>query len=100
MPALWSTRPSPSARPTSACSVLNRHLQERITLDVAVRGIAGMRVAVAEQLHDGDLYAVNSRQQPDRVKPSVLRGVELREGSVKLTLEPASWNLVRLEGAA
>lgn len=80
--------------------VLNRHLQERITLDVAVRGIAGMRVAAAEQLHDGDLNAVNSKQQPDRVKPSELRGIELRDGSVKLTLEPASWNVVRLDGTA
>ena len=44
--------------------VLNRHLQERITLDVAVRGIVGMQVVAAEQLHDGDLNAINSKEQP------------------------------------
>jgi GAF domain-containing protein len=51
----------------------------------------------ALQMQDADLKAVNSKTEPDRVKPSTLAGVHAEESSLHATLLPASWNVIRFD---
>ena len=74
---------------------LNRSLTEEMPLRVTVDGFSDLAVDQALQLHDTDLEAVNSSQQPDRVRPSALSGVRAEGGRLSANLMPASWNVIR-----
>jgi len=43
-----------------------------------------------------DLAAVNTKDAPDRVKPSPLRGATIAGAALEATLPPASWTMIRL----
>jgi alpha-N-arabinofuranosidase len=75
---------------------LNRNLQESLTVEVDTKGFSGLKVATAHQLRDKDLAALNTKDQPDRIKPVPLGQVELQAGGLRATLAPASWNVIRL----
>jgi alpha-N-arabinofuranosidase len=74
---------------------LNRSLNEEMTLRVAAEGFAGFEIEQALQLCDADLKAVNTKAQPERVKPSALPNVKATSGGLSATLAPASWNVIR-----
>ena len=76
---------------------LNRSLDREISLRLRAQGFSGLKVDQALQLHDADLEAVNSRAEPDRVKPTALADVKAKDGQVFATLLPASWNVIRLK---
>ena len=76
---------------------LNRSLDREISLRLRAQGFSGLEVDRALQLHDADLEAVNSRAEPDRVKPTALADVKAKDGQVFATLLPASWNVIRLK---
>jgi alpha-N-arabinofuranosidase len=78
---------------------LNRSLDEALPLEVTARGFAGLGVAQALALHDGDLDAANTEEAPDRITPAPLEGVALEGGRLQALLPPASWNVVRLAPA-
>jgi alpha-N-arabinofuranosidase len=75
---------------------LNRSLTDEMPLRVNAGGFSKLVVEQALQLHDTDLKAVNTRTHPDRVKPSVLAGVRAEGNTLTATLQPASWNVIRL----
>jgi alpha-L-arabinofuranosidase len=75
---------------------LNRSLTEAMPLRVSAGGFSKLTVDRAMQLHDADLKAVNTKDRPDRVKPSTLDGVRAEGGNVTATLAPASWNVIRV----
>ena len=74
---------------------LNRSLTEEMPLRVNAEGFSKMVVGHALQLHDTDLKAVNTGDNPDRVKPSTLAGVRVEGNRLTATLRPASWNVIR-----
>ena len=79
---------------------LNRDLEAPLAVDV---GLVGFPASVAEfawQLVDDDLDAVNTREQPERVAPTALRALSLSGDRLRVTLAPASWNVIRLQRAA
>ena len=78
---------------------LNRDLRGELQVDVTARGFKGLQVAQATQLRHDDLKAINTRQTPDKVKPAPLAGVSVAGDRVRMTLPPASWNVVRLAPA-
>jgi len=78
---------------------LNRDLRGELQVDVTARGFKGLQVAQATQLRHVDLKAINTRQTPDKVKPAPLAGVSVAGDRVRMTLPPASWNVVRLAPA-
>lgn len=78
---------------------LNRCLDDELEVAVTARGFAALAVDEALQLCDGDLKACNTRDNPERVKPSPLRTVTLDGDSVRMKLAPASWNLIHLVAA-
>jgi alpha-N-arabinofuranosidase len=75
---------------------LNRHLTETMEVAVDAKGFAGLTVKKAHQLCDRDLTALNTKDEPDRVKPAPLDGVEIKGTNMRATLAPASWNVIRL----
>jgi alpha-N-arabinofuranosidase len=75
---------------------LNRSLTESMPLDVTVRDFGALRLNEALQLSHPDLKAVNTKQDPDRVKPSSLSGVRTKGDRLHASLPPASWTMIRL----
>jgi alpha-N-arabinofuranosidase len=76
--------------------LLNRHLNDAMTVDVDARSFGTLAVSVALQLANGDLLAVNTKEEQDRVKPGTLEDVRVENNRIRATLQPASWNLVSL----
>jgi alpha-N-arabinofuranosidase len=75
---------------------LNRHLREPMPLSIALPGYGQPRAIESLQLCDADLQAANTREQPDRVQPAPLPTVQCAPDRVRATLQPASWNMIRL----
>ena len=75
---------------------LNRHLEEPMPLDVALKEFGTPRLVEALQLRHDDLKATNTRQRPDNVAPTALQGVSLSADRIQATLAPASWNMIRV----
>ena len=74
---------------------LNRSLSEEMPLRVAAQGFSNLALDQAVQLHDADLQAVNTKVEPDRVKPSALAAVQIEGSQLHAMLLPASWNVIR-----
>jgi alpha-N-arabinofuranosidase len=75
---------------------LNRHLTEPMPLVVETSGFAVTSIRAARTLHHGDLNATNSRDAPETVRPAQLDDISIAAGTLRATLPPASWNVVRL----
>ena len=75
---------------------LNRSLGETLPLSLRLAGFAGLALKQAQQLCHPDLQAVNSRSEPDRVRPSALGAVDVAADRVEASLAPASWNVIQL----
>ena len=76
--------------------LLNRHLKDAMTVNVEARSFGDLEVAEALQLADSDLSAVNTKENPDRVTPATLDDIRVDGGTIRATLQPASWNLINL----
>ena len=74
---------------------LNRDLKNELTVEVSARGFPNLKVGEAKQLQHSDLAACNTKNAPDKVSPVVLAGVQMQGERLRLTLAPASWNLVQ-----
>ena len=59
-----------------------------------------MDIAESWVIGGGDPYAINERDQPDRVVPVPLESVQLVDGSLQAELPPVSWCAVRLTTTA
>jgi alpha-N-arabinofuranosidase len=75
---------------------LNRHLEEPMPLDVALKGYGKPSLIEALQLRHDDLQATNTKDRPQNVSPTALKDVSLSAGRVQATLAPASWNMIRV----
>ena len=78
---------------------LNRDLRQPMTIAVDARGFSNLAVSQALELRDDDLKAVNSKAAPQRIKPTPLKGVSSDGRKLRMTLAPASWNIIRFEPA-
>ena len=78
---------------------LNRDLEQAMEVAVEARGFSGLRLAEAWQLRDDDLAAVNTKEAPDRVRPTTLEAA-VDGDRLRLNLAPASWNVVSFAPAA
>ena len=75
---------------------VNKHLQEDLTLEMALRQFGDYRILEHQTLHHADLYAVNTEQDPNQVVPKADGNAYLEAGCLKATLGKASWNMIRL----
>jgi alpha-L-arabinofuranosidase len=76
--------------------LLNRHLQDAMTVYIEARSFGELVVTEALELSDSDLNAVNDKEDPDRIRPATLEDVWVEGGQIRATLQPASWNVIRL----
>jgi alpha-N-arabinofuranosidase len=78
---------------------LNRDLEGELRIEADIRGFKAFSLREAVTLNDKDLKATNTKEAPERIKPSALAGVEVAGGAVRATLPRASWNVIRLKAA-
>ncbi|MER6120438.1 alpha-N-arabinofuranosidase [Streptomyces sp. NPDC001743] len=75
---------------------VNRGQDTALPLEVALRGLGLTEVAEHQVLADADPDARNTLTEPERVAPHPARGTVLDGGVLRATLEPMSWNMIRL----
>ncbi|MGR3938110.1 arabinosylfuranosidase ArfA [Streptomyces sp. BRA346] len=75
---------------------VNRDQHRPLPLEVALHGLALGRVVEHSVLADADPEARNTLADPERVTPHVGAGTALADGVLTATLEPMSWNVIRL----
>ena len=76
---------------------VNRSLDEPMPLDVTATGFGALRLHEALQLHHPDLKAVNTKQDPDQVKPAPAQDARVEGEHLRATLSPVSWTMLRLD---
>ncbi|MFT7722445.1 MAG: alpha-N-arabinofuranosidase [Roseateles sp.] len=95
LPYLCASVVDDAATGRTAVFLLNRHLSDEMDLSVTLRGLGAERGLVsAEQLHGADLNATNTADAPGRVAPQALNGVAIDGEQLRVTLKPASWNVI------
>ncbi|MDX6347158.1 MAG: alpha-L-arabinofuranosidase [Streptomyces sp.] len=75
---------------------VNRSRTEALPLEVGLLGLAVGEVVEHSVLADDDPEAVNTADSPDRVTPHTVDGTGIEDGTLRATLEPLSWNVIRL----
>jgi alpha-L-arabinofuranosidase len=76
---------------------VNRHLEERLPLEVDLRSFGSCSLIEHLVLESDDLKAVNTQAQPERVKPHAGGDATVDVSKVTAHLGKASWNVIRLK---
>ena len=76
---------------------VNRSIDEAMPIEILTQGFGALQLREAQQLCHHDLKAVNTREDPDRVKPAPLEGVRVDAERIRATLAPASWTMLRFD---
>jgi alpha-N-arabinofuranosidase len=79
---------------TGALLVVNRNPDLALPLSVDLSRFGDVRVTAATTLHDADLFARNSADEPDRVAPRAREDVVLDGGVLTLDLPAVSFSTV------
>ena len=75
---------------------VNKDLQEDTELTMDLRQFCGYRIREHVILHDEDLYAVNTEEAPDRIRPVSCGNSHVANGQLNALLKHKSWNMIRL----
>jgi alpha-N-arabinofuranosidase len=75
---------------------VNRHATQALDFTALLGGFEGARVSEHLVLEHKDLKAVNTRDNPDNVRPQTSDEAAMREGFLTARLSPVSWNVIRL----
>jgi alpha-N-arabinofuranosidase len=75
---------------------VNRCLDQPLDFELDARNFGVLAADAMLTLHDDDLEAVNTKDAPDRIRPVPLTGATVEAGKLRLTLPPASWNIVSM----
>ncbi|MFR9723110.1 alpha-N-arabinofuranosidase [Streptomyces sp. MS19] len=75
---------------------VNRHQHDALPLEVTLRALGLGEVVEHGVLADADPDARNTLADPDRVTPHAASGTTFTDGVLRATLEPLSWNVIRL----
>jgi alpha-N-arabinofuranosidase len=81
---------------TTAVFLVNRSLDEEVTIEIDVRLLGEVQLLEAESLHDRDIHAANTLADQDRVRPRTNASARLEAGTVSITLPPVSWTALTL----
>ncbi len=81
---------------TTSVFLVNRSMDEAITIDIDVRLLGDVRLGEVESLYDDDIHAANTLSDPDRVRPRPNETARLENGTVTITLPPVSWTALTL----
>jgi alpha-N-arabinofuranosidase len=75
---------------------VNKSLHEDIVLEMDLRQFADYEVIRHVVMHDEDLYAVNTEENPDRITPSDCGDSHVDGGRFTAMMKHKSWNMIRL----
>ncbi len=78
--------------------VVNRSLTDSATFSIDAAALGGVASGSALTLHDEDMHAKNTLQDPDRVRPVENASLSIDAGSVSVELPPVSWTVIELKG--
>lgn len=81
----------------SAVFLVHRGRDEAVELAIDVRGLGDVEIVEAHVLHDDDLYACNTLDDPERVQSRALDGARVEDGILHVTLPPVAWAAVALK---
>ena len=76
--------------------LINRHLDEDMSLDLALEGFGTARLLEHTELSGHKLEDRNSIDAPNTVIPKKGRGIALEDGKLVGALKPLSYHLVRV----
>ncbi|WP_433087473.1 alpha-N-arabinofuranosidase [Dactylosporangium sp. CA-052675] len=80
----------------TAVFMVNRSLTEAVELSVDVSNLGQVAVVDARTLHDDDIHAKNTLDDPQRVGLTPNTSHSLGDGTLRITLPPVSWTAVTL----
>ena len=75
---------------------VNKDLQRDIPVTMELRQFGQWKIAEHRILHDEDLYAVNTQENPDRIIPRQSSDSAVCGGVLTGVLKHKSWNMIRL----
>ncbi|MEE1930782.1 alpha-N-arabinofuranosidase [Streptomyces sp. TRM 70351] len=75
---------------------VNRSQDRALPLTVALGATGVTRLVEHSVLADADPEARNTLDEPGRVTPHAATGTAVADGTLRTTLEPLSWNVIRL----
>ena len=78
---------------------VNRSMDEDISLACDLRAFGEMKPVEHIVLHHDDVKAVNTEDDPDRVRPAQGRNGRMDSGRMTVKLPALSWNVIRLAPA-
>ena len=96
VPALAATAVWHEERGELGVFAVNRNMRESLELEVALRDLERLAVREHTVLTGPDPGAMNTKEQPEQVRPRALEGARVERARLRVTLPPLSWNLVRL----
>jgi len=76
--------------------MLNRDLKQDMEVSLEARSFGRLALSQALELRHDDLQATNTRDATERVKPAPLQGATVDGGRLRVTLKPASWNVIHV----
>jgi alpha-N-arabinofuranosidase len=82
----------------TAVFMVNRSLTEAVELAVDVSNLGQVAVVDAQTLHDDDIHAKNTLDDPERVGLTPNNSHSIVDGKLRITLPPVSWTAVTLRG--
>jgi alpha-N-arabinofuranosidase len=94
-PTLKAATVHSTADRTLTLFLLNRSLDEPMTVSVDASGFGGLALGRATTLRHDDLEAINTKDATP-VAPAPLDGVVMTDCGPRVTLPAASWSVVRL----
>ncbi|PZF86610.1 arabinosylfuranosidase ArfA [Jiangella anatolica] len=80
----------------TAVFLVNRDEEAEAEIEIDVRMLGEVRVRDVWTLSDKDPHAVNTLEQPDRVRPAANPTAALADGTVTVSLPPVSWTALTL----
>ncbi|WP_308796530.1 arabinosylfuranosidase ArfA [Agromyces silvae] len=80
----------------SALFLVNRSVDEEITVRVGVQSLGDVQVVESHTLADADVTAKNTLEHPDRVAPQRNTSVRVEDGVLTVTLPAVSWTALAL----
>jgi alpha-L-arabinofuranosidase len=80
----------------TAVFMVNRSLTEAVELTVDVSSLGQVVVVDAQTLHDDDIHAKNTLDDPERVGLTPNTSHSIGDGTLRITLPPVSWTAVTL----
>ncbi|MGW8482992.1 arabinosylfuranosidase ArfA [Microbacterium sp. NPDC055903] len=80
----------------SALFLLNRSLDEAVTVTVDISRLGDVAVLETHTLSDDDIHAANTVADQERVAPVPNETVSITDGVLTITLPPISWSAVSL----